>query len=227
MWKLTYKWAKHSHPNKGKRWITAPVLRRVQPVQAGPVGVRRPRQRRLPPQVRLDEDHPAHPGQGLGVPGRPGPGRLLGARRRRGNPRCAGLAAAAEGTAGRCATLRRTPASRRPGAAAPRRVGTVDHCVRKAVRRQAITIDAVPGHRTSARLPSHPHPLPTPPPRRHRRWTSTSATDRPPSGLARAGCPESGHGRFQGGGGAAMRRRYPTGGSGSRCWRRPGWRCSW
>ena len=31
-------------------------------------------------------------------------------------------------------------------------------------------------------------------------------------GLARAGCPESGHGRFRGGGGAATRRRYPTGG---------------
>jgi transposase len=30
-------------------------------------------------------------------------------------------------------------------------------------------------------------------------------------GLARAGCLESGHGRFRGGGGAATRRRYPTG----------------
>ena len=44
-----------------------PLLRRVQPGQARPLGIRRPRQRRLPAQVRLDDDHPAHPGQGLGL----------------------------------------------------------------------------------------------------------------------------------------------------------------
>ncbi len=31
MWKLAYKWAKHSHPNKSKHWIIRPVLRPVQP----------------------------------------------------------------------------------------------------------------------------------------------------------------------------------------------------
>ncbi len=52
--RLTYKWARYSHENKPKSWVVRPVLRQVQQVQAGPVGVRRPQQRRLPPQVLLD-----------------------------------------------------------------------------------------------------------------------------------------------------------------------------
>ncbi len=43
MWRLTYKWAKYSHPNKSKTWIVAPLLRQVQQVQERPMGVRRPR----------------------------------------------------------------------------------------------------------------------------------------------------------------------------------------
>src|SRR5947209_12749683 len=55
-------------------------------------------------------------------------------------------------------------------------------------------------------------PLPQPPARRCRPWISASATPpHSPVGLARAGCLESRHGRFQGDGAAAMRRRYPTG----------------
>ena len=54
-----------------------PVLRHVQHHQEGPMGLRRPRQRRLPDQVFLDSDRPPQPGQGHGVPGRPCPGRLL------------------------------------------------------------------------------------------------------------------------------------------------------
>src|SRR6266566_4520221 len=137
--------------------------------------------------------------------------------------------AAATPTAARALpALRGTAAPRRPGATTPRRMGTVDQG-----RPQG---DPSPGDRPrhatrdprrTRRVQPHPRPLPTPPPRRHRWWTSTSALIFTPSGLARAGCPESGHGRFQGGGGAAMRRRYPTGGSGSSSWRPPGWRCSW
>ena len=41
-----------------------PLLRQVQQVQARPLGIRRPRQRRLPGQVRLDEDRPTPDGQG-------------------------------------------------------------------------------------------------------------------------------------------------------------------
>ena len=70
--------------------------------------------------------------------------------------------------------------------------------VRKATRHQAIALGTRPGTQADPRVPPHPHPLPTPPPRRHRWWTSTSALTFTPSGLARAGCPESGHGRFRG-----------------------------
>ena len=44
-----------------------PLLRQVPQVQAGPVGIRRPKQRRLPHQVRLDEDRPAPDGRRLRV----------------------------------------------------------------------------------------------------------------------------------------------------------------
>src|SRR5205823_7189420 len=40
-----------------------PVLRHVQPSQAGQVGVRQPGDRLLPPQVRLDENRPAPDGR--------------------------------------------------------------------------------------------------------------------------------------------------------------------
>ncbi|ETZ96440.1 hypothetical protein I546_7314 [Mycobacterium kansasii 732] len=42
--------------------------------------------RRLPGQVRLDGDHPAHPGQGLGVPDDPALTDYWATRRRRGRP---------------------------------------------------------------------------------------------------------------------------------------------
>ena len=48
LWRLTYKWAKHRSPEQVEALDRQPVLRRVQQVPAGPVGVRRPRQRRLP-----------------------------------------------------------------------------------------------------------------------------------------------------------------------------------
>ena len=127
MWKLTYKWAKHSHPNKPKHWIVRPVLRPVQQVQAGPVGVRRPRQRRLPAQVLLDEDRPAPAGQGQGVPGRPGPGSTTGPqRRRKGHPAASRrmTAAPASGAARPLPGLRRAPAARRPPAAKPTGMGS-------------------------------------------------------------------------------------------------------
>ena len=77
MWKLTYKWARFTYPHKGETLDRFPILWRVQLLPAIPLDVRRPRKRCLPGQIRLDEDHPAHPGQRLGVSGRPGPDRLL------------------------------------------------------------------------------------------------------------------------------------------------------
>ena len=55
-----------------------PVLRHVQLVQTGPLGVRRPRQRPIPGQVLLDENRPAPDGHRRRVSGRPRPDRLLG-----------------------------------------------------------------------------------------------------------------------------------------------------
>ena len=60
-----------THPNKPKHWVDRPLLRHVQQGQAGPVGLRRPRQRRLPHQVRLDEDRPAPDGRRVASPDDP------------------------------------------------------------------------------------------------------------------------------------------------------------
>ena len=54
-----------------------PLLRPVQPSPAQPVGLRRPGNRRLPAQVRLDEDRPARAGPGRHFPYYP-PGPVLG-----------------------------------------------------------------------------------------------------------------------------------------------------
>ena len=57
VWKLTYKWAKF-HPHKGKRWITSRYFGAFNSFQARPLGVRRPRQRRLGPYgARRDSAH--------------------------------------------------------------------------------------------------------------------------------------------------------------------------
>ena len=74
VWRLTYKWAKHSHPNKSKTWVGRPLLRQVQQVQERPMGVRRPRDRqrarRRPHLIkfRLDNHRPTPDGQRHGVP---------------------------------------------------------------------------------------------------------------------------------------------------------------
>ena len=45
-------------PEQAEDMGLCPVLRQVQQVQAGPLGIRRPQQRRLPPQVLLDPNPP-------------------------------------------------------------------------------------------------------------------------------------------------------------------------
>ena len=124
-----------------------PVLRRVQLGQARPVGVRRPRQRRLPAQVRLDEDHPAHAGQGLGVPGRPGPGRLLGGpAATRDTPAATGPGCGCcEGSAGACPLCGDLLLHADQEPQHPDEWEQWITAVRKAVRHQAITLDAGPG----------------------------------------------------------------------------------
>ena len=127
MWRLTYKWATAQPPEQAEALGRRPVLRPVQPVQARPVGVRRPRQRRLPHQVRLDEDRPAPDGRRHVVTRRPGPGRLLGRAARRSEPcRSAPTEPAPARSAARpLPALRGPAAARRPRAAKPTRVGTV------------------------------------------------------------------------------------------------------
>jgi hypothetical protein len=64
----------------------SPVLRHVQQVQTGPVGVRRPPERRLHAQVLLDQDPPTPDRHGYGVTRRPRPSRLLGQPTAQGDP---------------------------------------------------------------------------------------------------------------------------------------------
>ena len=77
LWRLTYKWAKHSHPKKSKHWIvnryfggsTSPdsTAGCSATATAAPTW-----------SSRLDQDRPTPPGQGGGVTRRPLPDRLLG-----------------------------------------------------------------------------------------------------------------------------------------------------
>ena len=68
LWKLLYKWARWRHKQQAEALDRRPVLRQVQQVQERPLGVRRPRQRRLPGQVLLDGHRTARAGQGRGIP---------------------------------------------------------------------------------------------------------------------------------------------------------------
>ena len=78
LWTLTYKWAIFSHANKPTDWVVHRLLRHVQQGQARPVGVRRPRKRRLHAPLRLDQHRPTRGRQARGVPRRPRACRLLG-----------------------------------------------------------------------------------------------------------------------------------------------------
>jgi group II intron reverse transcriptase/maturase len=138
-----------------------PLLRHVQQGQIRPVGLRRPRQRRLSHQDGLDQDRAASDGRWVRLTRRPRPNRLLGA------------AATAQDTTGRqmgtdpAATPARTmpavrPAApaRRPRTAIPARVGTVDprgsdgDPPTSGRRRPARSTAA-----RSSRFTSRPHPL--------------------------------------------------------------------
>ena len=68
LWKLLYKWATMAPQQQAEALDRRPVLRQVQQVQERPLGIRRPRQRRLPGQVLLDGHRTARAGQGRGIP---------------------------------------------------------------------------------------------------------------------------------------------------------------
>ena len=145
VWWLTYQWACHSHPNKPKNWIVAPLLRPVQQVQERPLGVRRPRSRRERPRriaylVKFSWTKIVRHQlvKGAGVPGRPGPDRLLGRATAEGETPAGQLQPAPARQAGRTLpALRGPPAHRRSAPAVPTRVGTmVAGCRQESNRRR-------------------------------------------------------------------------------------------
>lgn len=127
LWRLTYKWAKHSHPEEVEALGREPVLRQVQQVPAGRLGFRRPRQRHLPGETRLDEDRPTPDGQGRVVTRRPGLGRVLGQSAPSSSTPTAGQPqpATASVAAGRLSGVRGASPLRRSPAPDPMRVGAV------------------------------------------------------------------------------------------------------
>ena len=73
-------------PEQAEDLGRSPVLRQVQQVQAGPMGVRRPQERRLHPQVPLDPHPPTPDRQARSVTRRPHACRLLGLATAQGVP---------------------------------------------------------------------------------------------------------------------------------------------
>ena len=130
---------------------------------------------------------PGTPWSRAGVPGRPGPGSLLGGpATTRETPAGPGQAPAPAEAARALPALRAAAAPHRPRAGTPRRMGTLDHSDPQGARPPC----AHPRHRTRGRgrhhrVPSRPRSLPGPPARRHPKLTSTSAAPtRSPPGLA-------------------------------------------
>ena len=230
VWKLTYKWANWTHPHKGKRWIVRRYFGRFVPS-------RRDRW------VFGDRDSGAYLlkfawtkitrhtlVKGWASPDDPALTSYWAARRRRGTPpldppRLRLL----QQQRGRCPLCGQLLLHADQEPQHPDEWEQWIKAVRKATRHQAITVDARPG--TARRTPPcSASSTPTADaasqtaPAVDQHFCSLTCT---PSGLARAGCPESGHGRFRGGGGAAMRRRYPTGSRCSTCWRPQGSSACW
>ena len=160
VWRLVYKWAKFSHPNKSKRWVTARYFGMFNPFRQDRWVFGDRDQRLLPLQVRLDADRPAPDGARNGVDRRSRPGRLLGqAAPPRQTP--AGQrhpASAAE--AGRpMPALRRAAAARRPRAAKPPTSGNSGS--RSPAQRSANT-RSPPMRATASRTNPPPHASYTP-----------------------------------------------------------------
>ena len=163
MWKLTYKWAKFTHPHKGEALDRPPVLRRVPPRPGATGG--------------CSATATAAP-TCSSSPGRRSPGTPWSrAGRHPDDPALAELL-------GGPAPTRETPAGPDPAAAAPQAARTLpalrpaaaarrgqepQHpdeweqwitAIRKAIRHHAITVDAGPRVTGYPRVPSHSHPLP-------------------------------------------------------------------
>ena len=184
VWKLTYKWAKHSHPNKPKHWIVNRYFG----------AFNKSRQDRWVfgdrdsgaylHQVRLDEDRPAPDGQGTASPDDPALADYWARRRRRsGTPRWTSvslrLLQAQHGRCPLCGELL-LHADQRPQS--PARMGTVAHAspARRSADKRS-PLERGPARRTNpshlrlvhARLPATAHA-----PHAHSR-PSTACSPRP------------------------------------------------
>ena len=82
-WTLTWKWARWTHPNKGRQLGRRPLLRQVLLLQARQVGLRRPGHRHLPAQDCLDDRRHVMV-KGGSSPDDPDLARILGRRRKKG-----------------------------------------------------------------------------------------------------------------------------------------------
>ena len=78
LWRLTYKWAKHGHPNKSKHWVVNRYFGAFNKSRRDRWVFGDRDSGAYLHQVRLDQDRPTPDGQGQVVPGRPGPGPVLG-----------------------------------------------------------------------------------------------------------------------------------------------------
>ena len=124
MWWLTFRWARHTHPRKSKKWIVRRYFggfnrfRNDRWVFGDPAPASR--RHRLPDQIRLDRHRPAPDWSRAGVSGRPRPDRLLGhAAAKELNHRWTATTCACSPSRTAAARCAATPALRRPSRRSP------------------------------------------------------------------------------------------------------------
>jgi group II intron maturase/reverse transcriptase-like protein len=163
-WKLVYKWARHTHPNKPTSWVVARYFGMFNKSRRNKWVFGDRDSGALPAGIRLDQDRAAPAGSRHRVARRRGPGGLLEhptASFEDATPGRPHHPAAARQPAGRVHLLRATPPARRPSATNPARMGTV-------VRPPAQSDGPQRHQPTTGRQPqrsatlSAPHPLPPP-----------------------------------------------------------------
>jgi RNA-directed DNA polymerase len=205
LWKLAYKWARHSHPHKGKRWITSRYFGAFN-------SARRDRW------VFGDRDSGAYLLKfawttitrhtlikGWASPDDPTLTDYWASRRRRGRPPLdRARLRMIQRQRGRCALCGELLLHTDHEPAHPDESEQWITATRKALSHHALTLDTAvlkPGQTdtiTVFRL-IHTYCQNRQPNGAGSRTSTPAAPTRSPSGPARAGCLESGHGRFQGG----------------------------
>jgi group II intron reverse transcriptase/maturase len=126
VWRLVYKWARHTHPNKPNGWVTSRYFGRFNESRQDRWVLGDRRGWPLSHHVRLDQDRQTSVGHQGGVRGRPGADRVLAlaATQEQASAQSA-PAASATTTARPVPALRKSSPARRPAAAEPPRMGAV------------------------------------------------------------------------------------------------------